>query len=57
MEYLIERLTEKSTFFGLSSAISTMFGLNIADEKTAASFFIVSFVLGVLTAAAKEKGN
>ena len=56
-EYLISRLSEKSTWFGGATALSALFGLNIADEKVQAAFMIMTFILGVLTAGSAEKGN
>lgn len=57
MKYAIARLTEKSTFFGIISAVCTLTGLNVSDEKTSAAFFIVSLVFAIITAGVKEKGS
>jgi len=55
MNYLIDRLKEKSTWTGGATAISALLGLTIPDEKVQAAFVIATFVLGVITAAMKEK--
>ena len=57
MRYLTSRLKEKSTFFGLVSAVSVLTGMNVSDEKMSAAFFIVSFVLGLIAAGTKENGS
>jgi hypothetical protein len=53
--YLIDRLKEKSTWLGGATAISALIGYNVPDEKVQAAFMIVTFLLGILTAGAKEK--
>lgn len=55
-DYLIGRLSEKSTWFGGATAISALCGFTIPDEKIQAAFVVATFVLGCLTAGTKDKG-
>ena len=55
LSYLLERLKEKSTWFGGATAISALFGVSVDDAKVQSAFMIATFVLGVLTAGSKEK--
>ena len=57
IEYLIERLKEKSTWTGGATAISALFAFNIPDEKVQAAFVIATFLLGAVTAGLREKGS
>ena len=55
IEYLIDRLKEKSTWTGLATAGSALFAVAIPDEKVQAAFVLATFVLGIITAGLKEK--
>jgi hypothetical protein len=55
IEYLLERLKEKSTWTGGATAISALGAFSIPDEKVQAAFVIATFVLGAITAGMKEK--
>jgi hypothetical protein len=57
IEYLMERLKEKSTWTGGATAIGALGAFTIPDEKVQAAFVIATFILGAITAAMKEKGK
>jgi len=57
VEYLIERLKEKSTWTGGAAAIAALGSFTIPDEKVQAAFMIATFVLGAITAGMREKGS
>ena len=51
----MERLGEKSTWFGGATALSALFGFSVDDTKVQAAFMVATFILGIVTAGAKEK--
>jgi hypothetical protein len=55
IDYLTDRLKERSTWLGGATAISALGGFTIPDEKVQAAFVIATFVLGVLTAGTRDK--
>lgn len=57
MERIFNRLSEKSTRFGLVSAIGIVGGFSIADEKVSAICFLIAFISSLFTTGTKENGS